>query len=150
MLHIRDGMWRVASNIKDLLNYLPKGTKTGKISWESEFTVSEKIAEKFNDGNVYLLGDAAHIHSPAGAKGMNLCIEDSYIFSMLVKESRENEFDCIRRKRIKKIVGILGQMTDKLGDHNVIGNLTRTNLNKAKLLFPLIMPGFRKFLLGIN
>jgi 2-polyprenyl-6-methoxyphenol hydroxylase-like FAD-dependent oxidoreductase len=150
MLHIRDGVWRVGGNIKDVLNYLPQGTKTGKITWETSFTVSEKIANKFRVGNVYLLGDAAHIHSPAGAKGMNMCIEDSYIFSKLLKENREHNYHDIRYPVIKRTIGILGQLTDKIGGHNFMGNTIRNNMNKFSMLFPVIMPKFRKFMLGIN
>lgn len=32
------------------------------------------MAKKFNAGNIYLAGDAAHIHSPLGGRGMNLGI----------------------------------------------------------------------------
>lgn len=150
MLHIRDGVWRTGGNIKDVLNYLPKGTKTGKISWETKFTVSEKAAVNFNIDNVYLLGDAAHIHSPAGAKGMNLCIEDSYIFAGLVKENREHEYHNTRYRDIKRTIGILGQLTDKIGGRNFIGNTIRNNIGKFSFLFPVIMPKLRKFMLGIK
>ena len=119
-------------------------------TWLVRLPVKEKIAVKFNVNNVFLLGDAAHIHSPAGAKGMNLCIEDSYIFSQLVNENREHEYDKLRRPKIKKAVGILGQLTDKLAGRNFIGNAARNNLGKLSVFFPLIMPQFRKFILGLN
>lgn len=150
MLHIRDGVWRVGGNMKDVLNYLPKGTKTGKISWETTFTIREKVAAHFSKGNVYLLGDAAHIHSPAGAKGMNLCIEDSYIFSQLVANDREKAFNSVRRPKIRQAVNILSQLTDKVGGHNIIGNTIRSNFDKLSVFFPLVIPQMRKFLLGIK
>lgn len=150
MLHIKNGVWRVGGNIKDILNYLPKGTKTGNISWETSFVISEKAAASFQRGNVFLLGDAAHIHSPAGAKGMNLCIEDSYIFSELLEGNREQDYHRIRYPKIKKAIGLLGQLTDKVGGHNFIGNTIRKNMNKFSVFFPIMMPGLRKFMLGID
>jgi len=150
MLHIRNGVWRVAGNMDYLLNYLPKGTKMGDITWETKFKVKEKVADKFHVGNVFILGDAAHLHSPVGGKGMNLCIEDSYIFSKLIKENREAEFYKIRHKEISKNVGLLGQITDKIGGQNFIGTHLRNNMDKLSFMFPLIMPRMRKFLLGIN
>lgn len=150
MLHIRDGVWRTGGNIKDVLNYLPKGTRTGKISWETSFTVGEKVANKFSVGNVYLLGDAAHVHSPVGAKGMNMCIEDGHIFSGLIKDNREKTYHDVRHSTIKKTVGILGQLTDKIGGQNFIGNTIRNNLNMFSFLLPVVMPGLRKFLLGLK
>ena len=150
MLHIRDGVWRVGGNIKDVFDHLPTGTTTGKISWETTFTIREKVASQFSIGNVYLLGDAAHIHSPAGAKGMNMCIEDSYIFAQLLKQNREAEYNSLRRPEIKRSVSILSQITDKVGGHNIVGNTIRQNMDKLSVFFPLVMPRMSKFLLGIK
>jgi 2-polyprenyl-6-methoxyphenol hydroxylase-like FAD-dependent oxidoreductase len=150
MLHIRDGVWRIGGNVKDAFEHLPKGTRSGKISWETTFTIQEKVAEKFSVDNVYILGDAGHVHSPAGAKGMNLCIEDSYIFSQLLKEGREADYHKTRYSKIKRTVGIVGQLTDKIGGHNFFGRTVRNNLDTLSVFFPLIMPPLRRFLMGLN
>ncbi|WP_327235070.1 FAD-dependent monooxygenase [Streptomyces sp. NBC_01317] len=41
------------------------------------FRVHRKIADRFRKGRVLLVGDAAHIHSPAGGQGLNTGIEDA-------------------------------------------------------------------------
>ncbi|MBX0300170.1 FAD-dependent monooxygenase [Cryobacterium sp. 1639] len=46
-------------------------------AWLAEFTVSSRLADSFRLGRVFLAGDAAHIHSPAGAQGMNTGIQDA-------------------------------------------------------------------------
>lgn len=46
-------------------------------AWLTEFTVSSRLADVFRRGRVFLAGDAAHIHSPAGAQGMNTGIQDA-------------------------------------------------------------------------
>ena len=46
-------------------------------TWLSEFRVSERKVENYRAGNVFLAGDAAHVHSPAGGQGMNTGIQDS-------------------------------------------------------------------------
>ena len=137
MLHIRDGVWRVAGNLKDILNYLPKGTKTGKISWETNFTISEKVAQRYSVGNVHIIGDAAHIHSPLGGKGMNMCIEDSYIFSELFHQNREGEFSGVRRKKVQHTVGVLGQLTEVVGGQHFIGRTMRGSMKPFSFLFLL-------------
>lgn len=150
MLHIRDGIWRIGGNAKDMLNQLPKGTKVGKIHWESNFTISEKIASRFSCGNIHLLGDAAHLHSPLGGKGMNLCIEDGYIFANLLGQNRENEFEAFRRKKIQKTVGLLGQLTEIASGTHLVGKTFRRSMKPFSFLFPFVMPYMRNFLLGLK
>jgi 2-polyprenyl-6-methoxyphenol hydroxylase-like FAD-dependent oxidoreductase len=41
------------------------------------YRVQERVAERFSDGPVFLVGDAAHTHSPAGGQGMNTGIQDA-------------------------------------------------------------------------
>jgi 2-polyprenyl-6-methoxyphenol hydroxylase-like FAD-dependent oxidoreductase len=45
--------------------------------WLTDFTISSRLADTFQHGRVFLAGDAAHIHSPAGAQGMNTGIQDA-------------------------------------------------------------------------
>lgn len=45
--------------------------------WASKFWVHEHVAEKYKKDRVFLLGDAAHCHSPAGGLGMNTGIQDA-------------------------------------------------------------------------
>jgi 2-polyprenyl-6-methoxyphenol hydroxylase-like FAD-dependent oxidoreductase len=45
--------------------------------WLTNFTVQSRRADRFRAGRVFLAGDAAHIHSPAGAQGMNTGIQDA-------------------------------------------------------------------------
>lgn len=44
--------------------------------WISTYRIHKRRAERFRDRRVFLAGDAAHIHSPAGGQGMNLSIGD--------------------------------------------------------------------------
>jgi len=46
--------------------------------WFSTYRISHRAAEHFRDRRCFLLGDAAHIHSPAGAQGMNTGLQDAY------------------------------------------------------------------------
>ncbi len=43
----------------------------------STYRVQERVAERFREGPVFLVGDAAHTHSPAGGQGMNTGIQDA-------------------------------------------------------------------------
>lgn len=46
--------------------------------WLSYFAINERIASRNRVNRVFLLGDAAHIHSPAGGQGMNTGMQDSF------------------------------------------------------------------------
>jgi len=47
-------------------------------SWFSTYRIYHRAAERFRDRRCFLLGDAAHIHSPMGAQGMNTGLQDAY------------------------------------------------------------------------
>src|SRR5262249_53085675 len=47
------------------------------VNWFSTYRVHHRVAERFRVGRALLLGDAAHIHSPAGGQGMNTGIGDA-------------------------------------------------------------------------
>jgi 2-polyprenyl-6-methoxyphenol hydroxylase-like FAD-dependent oxidoreductase len=45
--------------------------------WISRFHSDERQVPRYRAGRVFLAGDAAHVHSPAGGMGMNTSIQDS-------------------------------------------------------------------------
>jgi 2-polyprenyl-6-methoxyphenol hydroxylase-like FAD-dependent oxidoreductase len=49
----------------------------GRVNWFSHYRVHHRVAQHFRKGRAFLLGDAAHIHSPAGGQGMNTGIGDA-------------------------------------------------------------------------
>jgi 2-polyprenyl-6-methoxyphenol hydroxylase-like FAD-dependent oxidoreductase len=53
------------------------GPQVVEVITASTYHVQERVAERLSDGPVFLLGDAAHTHSPAGGQGMNTGIQDA-------------------------------------------------------------------------
>jgi hypothetical protein len=53
------------------------GVAIDRVNWFSTYHVHHRVAGSFREGRVFLLGDAAHIHSPVGAQGMNTGIGDA-------------------------------------------------------------------------
>jgi 2-polyprenyl-6-methoxyphenol hydroxylase-like FAD-dependent oxidoreductase len=48
-----------------------------RVNWFSTYHVHHRVADHFRKGRAFLLGDAAHIHSPVGGQGMNTGIGDA-------------------------------------------------------------------------
>lgn len=49
-----------------------------ELEWSSTYKVHSRHAEHFWKGRIFLAGDAAHVHTPAGGQGMNTGIQDAY------------------------------------------------------------------------
>ncbi|WP_369251568.1 FAD-dependent monooxygenase [Streptomyces sp. R41] len=55
----------------------PRPTALSRMRWSSIFRISHRIVDRYGDGRVFVAGDAAHIHPPTGAQGMNTGIQDA-------------------------------------------------------------------------
>jgi len=53
------------------------GLDIGAVNWFSTYHVHHRVTDHFRHGRAFLLGDAAHIHSPVGGQGMNTGIGDA-------------------------------------------------------------------------
>jgi 2-polyprenyl-6-methoxyphenol hydroxylase-like FAD-dependent oxidoreductase len=56
----------------------PAGVKASNPVWLSGFRINERKVADYRKGRVFLAGDAAHIHSPAGGQGMNTGMQDAF------------------------------------------------------------------------
>lgn len=97
-------IWRIITNRPDPLSRLIEAEPAGAPLWESDFHIAHRINATLAKGGVYFAGDAAHIHSPIGARGMNLGIEDAWVFAELAAAGRLAEYDAVRRPVDRAVV----------------------------------------------
>lgn len=88
-----------APTVEEMQGYLNQGGlghwKIQEAEWLSYFSVNERIVSRNRIGRIFLLGDAAHIHSPAGGQGMNTGIQDAcnlgWKLSLLMRKANNSE-----------------------------------------------------------
>ncbi|KAK3671526.1 hypothetical protein LTR78_008626 [Recurvomyces mirabilis] len=63
------------------------GIEVKDLTWYSRFHIHHRLAAGYRKGRVFLAGDAAHVHSPAGGQGMNTGIQDGYRLGQILSEA---------------------------------------------------------------
>ncbi len=141
VLPVTPGVWRFVVPGEDIAASIPDWLRVGKIHWQSQFRITHKLAARFSRGNVYLAGDSAHVHSPAGARGMNGGIEDAASFAWLASRGELHRYDDMRRPAAKRILAQVERQTRQAQARGASFVGLREAL--ARLLLPL--PPVQKF-----
>ncbi|MBN9741437.1 pentachlorophenol monooxygenase [Amycolatopsis sp. A1MSW2902] len=110
------------SQVQALLD--ARGPRTGSIEvtdlgWSSRFRVHHRLADRYRAGRVFLAGDAAHVHSPAGGQGMNTGIQDALDLARRLgavlrdgaPDSTLDGYEAERRPVAEEIVAFTDKMT---------------------------------------
>lgn len=56
------------------------------VIWSSRFRVHHRVAARYRTGPLFIMGDAAHVHSPAGGQGMNTGLVDAVVLGQLLAD----------------------------------------------------------------
>jgi hypothetical protein len=80
-----------------------------EVGWTSVYRVNIRMAERFRDRRVFLAGDAAHVHTPAGGLGLNTGVQDAYNLGW--KLAAERALDTYEEERLPVAAGVLGIST---------------------------------------
>ena len=78
-----------AAFVQALLDARGPRRKPGRVReviWSSRFRVHHRVAARYRSGPLFLMGDAAHVHSPAGGQGMNTGLVDAVVLGQLLAD----------------------------------------------------------------
>jgi len=96
--------------------------RTGRIdlklyapTWLSLYRANVRMVDRYRVGRIFLAGDAAHVHSPAGAMGMNTGIQDAYNLGWklgaVLNRAKESLLDTYEHERMPIAASLLGLST---------------------------------------
>src|SRR5205085_10326528 len=135
-----------------------------RVHWFSTYRVHHRVADRFRKGRTFLLGDAAHIHSPVGGQGMNTCIGDAVnlawkLAAVLNGGARDALLATYEPERIgfaRRLVATTDRAFTLVTKQGVLARWVRTRL--VPLIAPLLfrLAAVRRFLfhtvsqIGVN
>ena len=141
----------------DIIPYVHRqaeaGLSFGECSWFSTYRIHHRAAARFRNGRCFLLGDAAHIHSPVGAQGMNTGLQDAYNLAwklaLVVKQRADaGLLDSYEAERVPVAQRLL-DTTDRafriVVSDSWLAGLMRTKIIARVAAFAMSRPAIRRF-----
>jgi len=89
------------------------------IAWSSRFRIHHRLANAYRNQRLLLMGDAAHVHSPAGGQGMNTGLVDACVLGRLLTAVVSlnqpdvilDQYQSLRRPAAEQVLGLAGRLT---------------------------------------
>jgi 2-polyprenyl-6-methoxyphenol hydroxylase-like FAD-dependent oxidoreductase len=134
------------------INHLKVGVM--RINWFSTYHVHHRVTQHFRKGRAFLLGDAAHIHSPAGGQGMNTGIGDAInlawkLAAVLAGRAPDDLLDTYEAERIgfaRRLVATTDRAFSFVTAEGPIADFVRTRVAPVLIPMALAFEPVRKFM----
>ena len=139
----------VISNTGDALAALPLKMNVTNIRRAGAFKISIRQVAQYGVGRVFLVGDAAHCHSPVGGRGMNLGIADGAELARRMAEGGLEGYGEARHKVGKKTIAGSEAARKVMTSRNPVTRLLVLAVLKTVSLMPALQRQIaRKILFG--
>lgn len=121
--------------------------------WFSTYRIHHRVTERFRDRRCFLLGDAAHIHSPVGAQGMNTGLQDAYnlgwklalAVSGRASDSLLDTYEAERLPVAQRLLETTDRAFKLVVSDNWLGSLFRTRILPSVLALAMARERARRF-----
>jgi 2-polyprenyl-6-methoxyphenol hydroxylase-like FAD-dependent oxidoreductase len=128
--------------------------KVNRVNWFSSYHVHHRVADHFRKGRAFILGDAAHIHSPAGGQGMNTGIGDAVNLAWKLAaavhggaaESLLDSFALERRPFAQRLVATTDRAFRFVNSDGRLAEIVRTRIAPAVFSRALTLEPVREFM----
>jgi 2-polyprenyl-6-methoxyphenol hydroxylase-like FAD-dependent oxidoreductase len=125
-----------------------------RVNWFSTYHVHHRVATRFRQGPVFLLGDAAHIHSPVGGQGMNTGIGDAVnlawkLAAALRAEAPARILDSYEPERIgfaRRLVATTDRVFQFVTRSGWLAARVRVHVAPRVISAAFLLPAVRRFL----
>lgn len=125
-----------------------------EVVWSSRFRIHHRLARSYRSGRLLLMGDAAHVHSPAGGQGMNAGLVDAVVLGRLLarairsgEESILDRYEEMRRPAAQSVLRLAGRLTSIA---TVRGRIGQTMRNAVLSLVDRFPPARRRVTLDLS
>lgn len=150
MFPIDQHTYRYVTNHSDVIPLIKNQSDIDKIGWQTNFNISFRLVEAFSRGKVFLAGDAAHVHSPVGGRGMNLGIEDAAWLAWSIENQRSQQYSDDRLITARKVLKGTHIQTKMLTTTSPLIKFLRDRLTPLALKFPAVRRGMVRALTGYD
>jgi 2-polyprenyl-6-methoxyphenol hydroxylase-like FAD-dependent oxidoreductase len=88
------------------------GHRVLSVAWSSVYQPAVRMVDRYRVGRVFLAGDAAHVHPPAGGQGLNTGVQDAYNLgwklASAVRGGPDSLLDTYEAERLPIAAAVLG------------------------------------------
>ena len=144
------GRYRLASDQPDPRALLPKEARVRSIFWRSSFRIAHRQTAAYRKGPVFLAGDAAHVHSPVSARGMNLGIEDAAVLASLIAHKDAVRYHELRHPVGRRTITLVDRQTHVLASRGLLARALLGHLAPVLMGFQSLHDAQCRHMLGLG
>ncbi|MFB6451285.1 FAD-dependent oxidoreductase [Bradyrhizobium tunisiense] len=129
-----------------------------EVLWNSRFRLHHRLANSYRRGRLILMGDAAHVHSPAGGQGMNTGLVDAVVLGEILAgivgrkrpETTLDLYERLRRPAAARVLALAGRLTDMATTRSFFKRAARNALLSFVNVAPILKRQIEMNLSGLS